>query len=326
MGSVDCAEKMISKPLFSYDIKGMDWSGYLQQFSYIASGVQGYRNELNQALSDIDMRICDIMHYIEFYDLNEEDSMRMIGLLKEYRKQRRNVKDEIYRVDCFHNSIGTNGNISKAKESIKQINKLSTRIYHPRKLRELFNEHTEKKENRYNYVKDDSDSIEDYADLADTVQNSTKQKSADQADTVQSSTEQKPADQDNTTPNDTKHDHCKLYCQDAGSNRQNDWRQFMQQQAETYDGIKQHMHNVQADLNKVEKEIESMLQETENSNYNAAQGYNVFKNLKELQKRRKALREELNCLYVLTKKLDCVKIAESIRECIKELDKVIVVN
>ena len=105
----------------SYDIKNIDWSEYLTHFCYIASGIHNYQDELNQALSDIDVQICDLLHYIELYNLDEEESLRVIELLKECREQRRDVKDEMFRTECFKNSIGTSSNIAKVKDCIKQI-------------------------------------------------------------------------------------------------------------------------------------------------------------------------------------------------------------
>lgn len=68
---------------FVYDMKNVNWEEYLNHFCYLVCGLKDYQEELKQALSDIDMQICDIMHYIELYDLDENESIRMVELLKE---------------------------------------------------------------------------------------------------------------------------------------------------------------------------------------------------------------------------------------------------
>lgn len=121
-----------------YDLGSMDWAEYMTHFCYLVSGIRNYQDELNQALSDLDMQICDIMHYIELYQVDEGESIWMVRLLKECREQRRDVKDEMLRVEYFQRAIGTNGNLIRAKEGISLIKKLESRFYHPRRLKELF--------------------------------------------------------------------------------------------------------------------------------------------------------------------------------------------
>ncbi len=126
------------------DIKGIDWSGLLKYFLYIVTNINRYQNELNAALSDIDMQLCDIMHYIELYDMDDDDSIRMVALLKECRQRRRDIKDEMLRLESFQKAVITGSSISGIKEGIKQIDRLSDRVYHPRKLQKLFEDCPEK--------------------------------------------------------------------------------------------------------------------------------------------------------------------------------------
>ena len=296
MGSVDCMNKIQAiqktenipeQPLLQ-EIKSIDWGEYLQHFSNIATNVHSYHNELNQALSDIDMQICDIMHYIELYDLSGEDSIRIMELLKECREQRRDIKDEMYRVECFQNSIGTDSNISKAKSGIKRIGKLSARSYHPRKLQELFKDCPEKTvmegelERTFgNSTCMDTDSVKE----KNKMMNYSKQKT-------------------------------------IFDGKENDWKQFARQQAEFYDNVEQYIHNLQSDLHEIDNEIEQTLEEIEDSNYNVTQGYKVYKQLKDLRNKKKERQKELDCLHILTVKLDCSMMAESMRSCVNEIEEV----
>lgn len=289
------AENKMSLP---YDIKSMDWNEYLTHFCYIASGIHNYQDELNQVLSDIDMQICDIMHYIELYNLDGEDSIRMMKLLKECREQRRDIKDEMIRTECFQKSIGTSGNIAKAKESIKQIKKLDTRIYHPRKLQELFENCPEKtvrcSKLRRSFQNNTCMDIErEYHAESDAIYET-------EEDAVMEYTKQ----------------------QTVFDGKENNWRQFAMQQAEFYANAEQYIYNLQDDLNETEIQIEQILNEIEDSNYNAVQGYKVVKQLKELRNFRKEKQKELECLYILTERFDCRVMADIVEDCVSEMEAV----
>ena len=48
---------------------------------------------LRQMLSDVDREICDIMHYLEFSELSN-DEMLASRMLQKCRRRRREIKDE----------------------------------------------------------------------------------------------------------------------------------------------------------------------------------------------------------------------------------------
>ena len=86
-------------------------------------------------------------------------------------------------------------------------------------------------------------------------------------------------------------------------------------------------------VNEIELEIEDILQETEVANCNVAQGYKVFKRLKELRLERKVKSQELNCLYALTDYIDCDALADTcegafaeVKEIMNVKDESIVMN
>ena len=56
------AEKDVS----SYDLSEIDWAEYLTHFTYLVEGLKDYREDLASKHSDIDQKICDILHYIPF--------------------------------------------------------------------------------------------------------------------------------------------------------------------------------------------------------------------------------------------------------------------
>lgn len=106
---------------FPYDMSKINWKEYMLHFSYVVSGIKNYQDKLNEALSDVDMKISDILHYVEFNELYEEDSLQLMELLKQYREERRQIKDEQNKVECFQKAIGTSENVAKAKAGVKQI-------------------------------------------------------------------------------------------------------------------------------------------------------------------------------------------------------------
>lgn len=53
------------------------------------------------------------------------------------------------------------------------------------------------------------------------------------------------------------------------------------------------------------------MSQTEDANCNVAQGYKIFKRLKDLRVERKAKSQELNCLYALTDYIDCEAFADT---------------
>ena len=65
-----------------YDLASIDWEGYLTNFAYIASNINGYKDELNQKLAEVDKKICDVLHYIELCDTDEADAQDLVELLR----------------------------------------------------------------------------------------------------------------------------------------------------------------------------------------------------------------------------------------------------
>lgn len=72
------AEKDVS----SYDLSEIDWAEYLTHFTYLVEGLKDYREDLASKHSDIDQKICDILHYIELCETNDEEAIDLIELLR----------------------------------------------------------------------------------------------------------------------------------------------------------------------------------------------------------------------------------------------------
>lgn len=94
------------------------------------------RTKLSDLLSSTDKEITDIQHYIEFTELESEDSLKTYKMLKERLKSRRNIKNELavlrQLADCKMDT-------SMFGDLLTVISEMDNKKYVPRVLTELFN-------------------------------------------------------------------------------------------------------------------------------------------------------------------------------------------
>ena len=213
--TVESVEKL--SPVLEYDLSLIDWKEYLTHFTYVIEALAGYRESLIKAESDVDLKICDILHYIELCDTSDEEAAKLVDLLKECREHRRDVKDEIIRLDAFQRTVGTSANVAKAKEAIKSIKGLETRRYTPRKLSELF-------ENRVVKMPTSGEKPHKEMDLGKGMlfENGSERKETEDMDLVRRDT--------------------------AFDGKNNDWMAFAMQQAEFYRNANQYIVNIKVDI------------------------------------------------------------------------------
>lgn len=290
------------KSVSAYNLSEMDWTEYLTHFTYVVEGLKDYRDELNKKQSDVDQKICDILHYIELCQMDDEQAIDLVELLRVCRENRRDIKDEIQRVECFQANLGTHTNVIKAKQALNSIKGLETRKYNPRKYKELFKNCVMKdkrleKEDLY-------ESQNDYEDNYETK----KQNFCLNGTYENEGGEEMIIEERKNTSLDGK---------------KNDWYSFAKQQADFYRNAAQYIANLQMDVNDIDDEIEKILEETEDAKCNVAQGYNVFKKLKELRLERKAKTQELKCLYVLTDYIDCEALADTCEDNLDEIEEIL---
>lgn len=287
----------IEKNVASYELSEMDWAEYLTHFTYLVEGLKDYRDELSKKHSDIDQKICDILHYIELCETDDNEAADLVELLRVCRENRRDIKDELQRIEYFQNNLGTNANAAKAKQALKCIKGLETRKYKPRKYEELF-ENCVLKDRRLQRE-----------DIYETVYNSqnTKQRYSIEPTFNDKGGEETMVQERNYTPFDGK---------------ENDWVSFARQQSEFYRNAGQYITNLQIDIKEIDADIENILMETEDANCNVAQGYKIFKRLKELRLEKKAKMKELNCLYALTDYIDCESLADTCEDNLAEIEDI----
>lgn len=210
----------IEKNVASYDLSEMDWAEYLTHFTYLVEGLKDYRDELSKKHSDVEQKICDILHYIELCETDDNEAVDLIELLRVCRENRRDIKDELQRIEYFQNSFGTNTNVTKAKQALKSIKGLGTRKYKPRKYEELF-ENCILKDRRLQ-----RDDIHGTVHISsDTKQRYSVEPTFDEKDGEVTMVEER-----SYTPLDEK---------------ENDWVSFARQQAEFYRNAGQYIINIQ---------------------------------------------------------------------------------
>lgn len=91
----DEVTEQTEKCVSSYDLSEMDWAEYLTHFTYLVAALKDYRDELTQKYSDIDQKICDILHYIELCETNAREAIDLVELLRVCGRI-----EEILRMSC----------------------------------------------------------------------------------------------------------------------------------------------------------------------------------------------------------------------------------
>ena len=120
----------IEKNVASYDLSEMDWAEYLTHFTYLVEGLKDYREELSKKHSDIDQKICDILHYIELCETDENEAADLVELLRVCRENRRDIKDELQRIEYFQQeSINLENTRSCLKIACSKIGGYKETIY-----------------------------------------------------------------------------------------------------------------------------------------------------------------------------------------------------
>ena len=123
-----------------FDDMDTDWKWEMENLISFCSQLKQYRVNLNHMLSEVDKEICDIMHYIEFYNLDAAKGYKMYKMLKDCRMRRRKIKDEYEKVGMAITALANEDLIEKMKTALKQMKGLDSRLYTPRILTELFEE------------------------------------------------------------------------------------------------------------------------------------------------------------------------------------------
>lgn len=258
-----------------------DWQEYLQEYCQINEEMEGYRTQLQGEMSLVDKKICDLLHVIEFNTVSDEDCFRFIDMLKDCRMRRREVKDEIRKIELVQEVMNHGDPIHFAKKNLKEMFKLEQRQYIPRQLPEIFD----------GYHKSGSGvkKVFDFEERALFPEKEVMVKAEVIEKMVRKET---------------------IY-----DGRDNDWKGFLKDQLTFYTNVEQYITNLELDIRMLDDEIEEILSLAEETHCNAAQGYKVYKMLKERRQERKQKMVEKQMLEVIANNVDCKWMADTCQYC-----------
>lgn len=97
--------------------------------------------------------------------------------------------------------------------------------------------------------------------------------------------------------------------------------QYMGEQFRFWQDIDIKISLMRNEMDRLDEEIFSVLNYIENTNYNAAQGYRVYKVLREKQAEKKTLLKEIICMESLIEQVDTKKLALAFQEGLKKADE-----
>lgn len=280
-----------AQPDFEYSMENIDWNEFVNYFVFVASGVKGYQEELAKRHSDVEKEICDLLHYVELYDLTDDEGLKAMDMLKDARQRRRDVKDEISCTEYFQKMLGTSVNVAKARGILTELKKLDTRKYHPRQLEDLF------------------DGMEDRVTDRELFRQNRDMQNADiEEDTDDYGYEEEEQEMS--------------FVETVFDNKQNDWLSFARQQMEFYQNAGQYMVNLQIEIGTIDAAIEDVMEKIEDANYNVTQGYKVFKELKDLRNERKTKFQELEVLRTMIECFDINFMADTLAYNVDEIERI----
>lgn len=96
---------------------------------------------------------------------------------------------------------------------------------------------------------------------------------------------------------------------------------FMQNQMMFYNSLKVRISTMRSDIEKLEAEVESILNFIEDTSFNVAQGYKMYKVLREKRTQRKEILKEVICLEALEEQIDVPQIVSSLQSSLDNVDK-----
>lgn len=111
------------------------WVDKVNGLNGLASEAVYRKDKLTNQLSKVDKEICDILHYIEFCNLNAAQGYKAYKMIKERRIRRRSIKNELQVLDII---LGKKISETATDEIEKAISGMDNRKYEPRVMRELF--------------------------------------------------------------------------------------------------------------------------------------------------------------------------------------------
>lgn len=111
------------------------WLNKVSDLNGLANEALNRKDELVQSLSNIDKELCDLLHYIEFCNLNAAQGYKAYKMIKDRRIIRRSIKNELKVLEII---LGKRISETATDEINKCVAGMDKRTYEPRILKELF--------------------------------------------------------------------------------------------------------------------------------------------------------------------------------------------
>lgn len=273
-----------------HDTFVFNWVGWLEEFLGMEDKIAEHKEHMRENLSEVDSEVCDILHYMEIYELDDNKRLELAKQLEMLRMKRRTIKDQWDIAEFYLKNILNNENIDAAIAVLNQIKKLDTRRYKPRVLEELFSD---------GYTKE-------FKAVTEWDDNKTLNSSIiDEEDEIFINSSYEITEQ--------KNGGCHMNIERIATvfdNSDIDLKSYISGQVSFYRDINQHVTNLKLDIKNIDNYIEQLLEEAESSNYNAVQGFKVFKELKGLRLEKTAKVRALHNYEEVCKLINCEKLAD----------------
>lgn len=259
------------------DLSQINWKEFLKNLVYINKMLPSYRDHLREAQSNLDLLILDLIHYVELYEYDDLKALNIIDQLRDARERRRIVKDELFCADRYQNLVGTSANTARVKQVLEEINQLEKRTYHPRVAGDLFKGAKKRPQRELScYAEIDKAAPESEIETEEFYEEGTYEMTYEYERVG------------------TIYDDCKT-----------DWKDLVQSQIMFFRNAPQHIIDLQCDLESTDIAIEEALSAIEDASYNVAQGFKVYKELKELRNKRRQILLELNYVQTIAERFNC---------------------
>lgn len=120
-----------------------DWEGMLSNLCYMSQHMTEYQTKLSGIQSDVDLKISDVMHYLEFENPDDERLLTSARTLQQLSRERREIKDEIEKTNLICRTFLDKAFGNKVQQAFDRMERMKSRQYTPRKLTDLFTQHQE---------------------------------------------------------------------------------------------------------------------------------------------------------------------------------------
>lgn len=128
-------ETALAKSQTDPGVGDVDWNDFLVQTGDMYRKIEAYGKRLRQMHSEVDMEVCDLLHFIEFSSLSAAKGYEAYRMLRDALLRRRQIKDESYRAGAF--LTGRPEDFLSGRIE-KQLSGLDRREYAPRIRQDLF--------------------------------------------------------------------------------------------------------------------------------------------------------------------------------------------